>query len=88
MIKLDYDLTLLKENAIKVCSGYVADELPKIPDNLDFNEVGFRALPQLIKKTTGAGVMAHNEAGYIMSKMCVNPDRNYDEYIDRIVFVV
>ncbi len=87
MIKLDYDLTLLKENAIKVCSGYVADELPEIPDNLDFNEVGFRALPQLIKKTTGAGVMAHNEAGYIMSKMCVNPDRNYDEYIDRILTV-
>ncbi len=85
MIQFDYDLSAVKVKAITECSGYVSDVLPQIPENLNYIDIGFRAIPKLIKVYDNKPVMAHIEAGYFISKMCINPTSCYDEYIERLI---
>lgn len=87
MIQLGYGIAKAKAEAIEMCAGYVSDNLPDIPEDIDFRDAGFRALPKLVRISDGKTVMAHNEAGYFISKMCVAPEKCYDKYIDRLIMV-
>lgn len=87
MINFEHEITGAKLLAIKAFSEYVGDELPPMPEKPDFTGAGFRAVPPLIRSIDSRPVMAHNEAGYFISKMCAAPERNYDAYIDRLITV-
>ena len=87
MIDLGFELTKIKERAIEKCSVIVYDEIPKTPADTDFKGKGFRGVTPLLRKEDDCPVMAHYEAGYFISKMCTNPTRCYDEYIERLLLI-
>lgn len=87
MLDLGFKLTKTKIHAIEKCSQIVYDKVPKSDENADFTGKGFRAVTPLLKKENNLPVMAHNEAGYFISKMCVNPSRCYDDYMERLLLI-
>lgn len=79
--------TETKRKAIELYAGYTDDELPVIAEDIDTTGLGFRAIPPLLNKFSAKPIMQHIEAGYIMAKMWVAPQRSYDTYIDRLLRV-
>ena len=87
MLDLGFKLTKTKILAIEKCAQIVYDEIPKTDKNADFTGKGFRAVTPLLKRANNLPVMAHYEAGYFISKMCLNPTRCYDEYLERLLLI-
>lgn len=87
MLDLGFKLTKTKIQAIEKCAQIVYDEIPETDKNTDFTEKGFRAVTPLLKRENNLPVLAHYEAGYFISKMCVNPMRCYDAYMERLLLI-